>query len=87
MAQERFSRLRRAEIDVDLHIAGAGLLRHALAPSFEKDAVVVTPNGINSMLTEIRAPTIADAGPKLSIGRVVQERRRSRHFRRTTGRD
>jgi Biotin-requiring enzyme len=69
MAEERFSRLRRVEIDVDPHIVGACPLRHAGAPSLEEDAIVVTTIRINSMLTEIRVPTIADAGPKLSVGR------------------
>jgi hypothetical protein len=69
MAEEYCSRLRRAEIDAHRPVAGRLSPPPRGLAILRNNPVVVTVTGSNFMSTEIRVPTIADAGPKLSIGR------------------
>ena len=57
MAEEYFSRLRRAEIGIHHHIAGTYLLRYAQEPSWRKDSRRVSNgdqvNGIVTLHTDV----------------------------------
>ena len=57
MAEECFFRLRRAEIGIHHHIAGAYLLRYAQEPSWRKDSRRVSNgdqvNGIVTLHTDV----------------------------------